>query len=224
MVVACDSFVYSEWMSLGDSKVAYDNIAARVPGGETQVIDELMQIIVKHDVVTIFGVSLLHRHFDMTPEEILVERFEGLSAITAPKKAAEVRGRLSPHTWKLRCDEFGVVRMQALEHIESDAETPDFSEVVENLPRFSAFIVEFYGKVAELNLLDTIGLNIIHRDRVRTEAKMLLKERTNDERMSVMRPVGDNERPGTIPTSWTFDTDKASPVADCCCNHHWNCK
>jgi len=54
--------------------------------GVTSKLDQLGQIFVKHDTFRLFGLIIIHRHFDMTNKEILVDSLaeDKLSSIAMP--------------------------------------------------------------------------------------------------------------------------------------------
>jgi hypothetical protein len=41
--------------------------------GDSELMDELRQVLMKHDALDRFGVFLLHNHFDMSDDEFLME-------------------------------------------------------------------------------------------------------------------------------------------------------
>jgi len=69
-----------------------------VRGGSNLVVEKLGPIFRKHGVDTKFGLAILHRHFDLAPNERLVE----VNDVTTPwdvNEAATVEGSITPTSW-----------------------------------------------------------------------------------------------------------------------------
>jgi hypothetical protein len=74
--------------------------------------EEIRQVLVKHGALNRFGISLLHQHFPMSDDEVLVERIdvENRVLITRPEKrsasdlATETSWSLGPTRAARRCE------------------------------------------------------------------------------------------------------------------------
>jgi hypothetical protein len=70
---------------------------------DRQVLDEVRAVLARHGALQRFGVTLLHSHFDLEPDEVLVEKVE-LSSRTItiqPLHADDLEGTLQGTTFRL---------------------------------------------------------------------------------------------------------------------------
>lgn len=90
-----------QWSSLP----AIDEVEAI---GETdrKVLEEIREVLARHDQMDRFGVCLLHKHFDLTENEIAVEYTDiekrTSTIIVEPKDAST--GRVIQTNWRFRKD------------------------------------------------------------------------------------------------------------------------
>ena len=88
------------WSGLG-------NIDDVEPMGEADraVMDEVRQVLAKHGALERFGLTLLHSHFDLAADEILVETVDVerrmLTVRPVPQQKAVDAGDLVPTSWRL---------------------------------------------------------------------------------------------------------------------------
>lgn len=90
-----------------------------------------------------------------------------------------------------------------------------------------AFLAELNAAVKAAGLENMLGLGMRHRDSIRSADMCVLKEKTFGEgsaAYSILKAVKSGERPGTIPTHWSYDAARRVPIADCCCRASWQCR
>jgi transcriptional regulator with XRE-family HTH domain len=89
------------------------NEAVEPVGGRDQVcFDEVRGVLERHGALGRFGITLLHQHFDIAPDEVLVETVdvENRVLVTRPQKASTVASsietswRLDDPTGRQRCE------------------------------------------------------------------------------------------------------------------------
>ncbi len=91
-----------EWSTL-------DHVDEVVPVNEKDdvVLEELRDVLVKHGYCERFGITLLHRHFDLGKDEVNVETTdeESRMSITCPKKLADLEESQAIQTqWRFKYD------------------------------------------------------------------------------------------------------------------------
>ena len=80
-----------------------DEVAA-LSDADRPCLAEIRDVLIKHDALRRFGVSLLHEHFEVADDEILVETIdvETRTLTSRPEKIAELGGYHSVETsWRL---------------------------------------------------------------------------------------------------------------------------
>jgi hypothetical protein len=221
-IIALPSFSQTFSYETYNALVEPHDASVSVTPRETLIFERLGAIFVKFRVQNLFGVALLHRHHDLdiAASEVLVERFLDGTSVTEPKAFSD---GLVPHTWKLFVASDGAVELQPLEFIAVGEETPDFHEQAQQLGQNLDFLREVFETLQELNVADVLGINLIHRDSLRTADKWYLKEKSSSkDKQSIVRPIGPDEKKGSVITSWRF-TDDAACIQDCCCRGSWQC-
>lgn len=76
-------------------------------------LTEIRAVLVKHDVLRRFGITLLHEHFEVADDEILVETIdvETRTLTSRPEKIAELGDYNSVETsWRLDDDPIAMAR------------------------------------------------------------------------------------------------------------------
>jgi len=66
-------------------------------------IEDLRQVLIKHGAIDRFGITLLHKHFDIECDEILMESTDEArkEQIIRPQKKADLTGCLAQTAWRL---------------------------------------------------------------------------------------------------------------------------
>jgi hypothetical protein len=210
------------WESLPDPIDQF----AKIENRTFEIVGALRGVFYHHNMQNIAGGALLHRHFDMKKDEVLVERFRNGNSYTSPKNVLQV-SKLVPHLWKLAKSEKGEVQLLAIEYIEPDAETPDFEYQCKELTQNKEFIESLYNTLEVLGILDVVGLQLVHRESLRVDGKQLLERTDLKNRTSIVTatfPVEITEK--VIPTFFPFhkmdDKTMAEIKADGCGNHGWD--
>lgn len=71
---------------------------------DATVLREIRDVLARHGALQRFGVTLLHSHFDLDEDEVLVERVNPTmrTLSTSPERVSDdERGRLVPTSWRL---------------------------------------------------------------------------------------------------------------------------
>ncbi|PZV18575.1 MAG: glycerol-3-phosphate ABC transporter substrate-binding protein [Leptolyngbya sp.] len=190
------------------------------------LLPELGDVIRRHGLNQQIGISLLHKHFDLTHEERLVEEFADNHAYIKP--STDCNDSL-PYMWKLEQDEQSGERLWVpLEFVDSmatAATTVEQATVVANNP---LFLKELAEKLSDLNVADLFGFSVLHRDEIHVAAGNILVESTDEDARVLTFSALPREKvdPTTLTqTLWKFPTNGGVEcVSDCDhCTHCTHC-
>ncbi|WP_214367836.1 hypothetical protein [Pseudonocardia sp. H11422] len=182
-------------------------IAKRHLDDDRDYVAELGDVICRHGLHDVVGVTLLHKHFEISDDELVVREFVDNVSYMKPWNIEELP-RLLPYLWKAevtggRADYF------PLEFCEYPAQIR--SEVEQDLQRLrdsSAFLAAFAAKLDELGLGEVFGLvHLRSRDGLVLAAGETLLETTDEERrILTLRPAqaSDVEGLDTTQTLWIY--------------------
>ncbi|PNP83729.1 hypothetical protein FNYG_02946 [Fusarium nygamai] len=112
----------------------------------------IRDVFMKHGVDKVFGVGLLHRHYDVAPNEKIVELGPVSSPWVVGDDEAITGGSVLPHTWRvfdgeLKPTEFKFVPQREL----SNVDRPVFP---------AAFVKELIGVLQETGLDEVLGVSL----------------------------------------------------------------
>lgn len=187
---------------------------------------ELGAIIRRHGLQKQVGICLLHKHFDLSDNERLVEEFEGNNAYIKP--TADYSDAI-PYMWKVeRNPTSGELVWFPLEFVrvtEAMSAAIQRSEAVVNN---SGFLNEIADKLSELGTINMFGISILHRDTIKVAEGEILVESTDDEaRVLTFSSVPRQDiDPATLTqTLWQFPNTEGFEVGALCshCTHCTHC-
>jgi hypothetical protein len=77
--------------------------AGQLTDADGVCLDEIREVLRRHNAMSRFGVCLLHQHFDLTPDEVLVESCdeETRTLTTKPVLRSSVEGKSLETSWRL---------------------------------------------------------------------------------------------------------------------------
>lgn len=143
---------FSEYNPLAFHSISslYDaNLNFQAKHGLTTVETDLKSIIFKHGVQALFGVGLVHRHFDLEKGTILVEK----DMVTAPWRAEtslkKHGGKIMPTSWLLWGGQIYPYEFQFLPY--SKVPPPQLMD-------YALFVKEFFDVVKQRGLEQWVGL------------------------------------------------------------------
>ncbi|MER3434672.1 MAG: hypothetical protein C4288_14920 [Leptolyngbya sp. ERB_1_1] len=124
-------------------------------------LHQLGTVICRHNLQQKVGLALLHKHFDLVPNERLVEQTAhhtiSITPVCNPDDAT-----IAPYLWKMATDSVGEHSWFPLEFQDTLEATPDSLNTAETLEANQAFLQEMAVKLQELNLEDVFGISILH--------------------------------------------------------------
>jgi hypothetical protein len=196
---------------------SYQRLALRkaIPFIETTI----RQVFVEHHVEGIFGVRLLHRHFDLSKTERMVQ----YGAVATPWtddviSNAEKCGIVQPSNWIFR-DSVAYPYEFIYRPVTTDAERLDTSQ-------YSDFLIAYYEALKENQLLDILGLAL--KDESDQSPKFMVEICLEQERAAVNFPAhsgtkvidgplpdGAEDMDITVPAAWFFYLPDPTKIDGC---------
>lgn len=74
---------------------------------DQRVLQDVREVLKRHGALERFGVTLLHSHFDLGPDELLVETVDhdNRTLTVRPRSSEDVAGELVPTSWRLDAED-----------------------------------------------------------------------------------------------------------------------
>src|SRR5262245_36910574 len=129
-------------------------------------LTELGATICAHQLHELIGVSLLHRHFDLQPNERLVREWRGSSFCTEPQ-TWDRREHLTPYLWKLEADCSTRWKWYPLEFVSESGAGRHVDAQGRLLMRHRQFLSAFSRSLVEMSATDTFGIAILFEQMLR---------------------------------------------------------
>jgi hypothetical protein len=168
---------------------------------------ELGDLICLHGLHDRVGVSLLHKHFEIADNELVVREFAGNVSYIKPWTVDQLSSPV-PYLWKAEISDrramyYPLEFCDYPDHLKAEARHD--LEVLNGSP---AFLTAFANKLADLGLSEIFGLaSLRSRDGLTLEQGETLLETTDEERrILTLRPAqaSEVERLGTTQTLWIY--------------------
>jgi len=197
-----------------------DDASRRRLKEEETKLPHLGNVILRHNLDQQVGVYLLHRHFELSHDERLVERFIGNRSFAVPLNVDEAV-RAVPYTWKAvkNFDSEGW-NFYPLEFVECP-ESIFFEKVTQN----EAFFADMANELSEMGVTDVFGVSILHRSAIKlAEGEILLETSNKQERRLNFSAVSKNKIESTQ-TLWAFKPSEDGACGQHECGNHccWCC-
>lgn len=189
---------------------------------------ELGDVICAYNLHQDVGVSLLHKHFDLEPQERLVEDFVDNQFLIQPRIEADCSD-VTAYLWKVEAaQQSGTWNWNyfPLEFARVNHETHNIKEAAESVTSNHEFLAEMATKLSELGLADIFGIAIIHRGLIKLAEGEIIVETTDDasRTLTCSATVQASIDPDKLTqTLWTFEPNKPVKGATACYIHN-NCR
>ena len=195
-------------------------------------ITQLGDIICNYDMEQYLAVNLLHKHFEITNDELVVREFVGDTAYMKPGKIEEYN-TVVPYLWKLADGRKGK-GFYPLEFIAiTDSNWMNQSHsIIETINQKEDFLDSLAAKLEELGLVELFGIAALFSRKpfVLDEKTSLLETTDEANRVLTLKPAPKSEikSTDTTQTLWIFTPppDKQlSPESQCvghCISHCHN--
>lgn len=161
---------------------------------------QLNDVFVKHNMFDLYQLSLLHRHHPLQQGELLVEHVSSTVSVTQAEAPCADHEILS-HVWKVEGDH--LIPMEFLDiTTASGLDKDQFRTARARLLVNQDFITELGAVLRATKTQDVLGIQVVHRDGLRTEERPFLSECSDTTlRQSVVTPV--EELPcRDVPVAW----------------------
>jgi hypothetical protein len=86
----------------------FDVVRPKVPQIEA-ASQEISSIFLKHQMEGFAGMAMMHKHFELSDTEMLVEETRGCHSVIRPVTLGTDRTNLLPYMFKLKCEDHGFV-------------------------------------------------------------------------------------------------------------------
>jgi hypothetical protein len=190
-------------------------------------LPKLGQIIRKHNLENSIGVCLLHKHFNLFSDEILVRTFENNAFDISPKAISATRAM--PYMWAFsKSVSFEETSLYPVEFLQVDASTEKFEEKVNLLYRHDSFREEFLKELDELNLREVFGLSLIPHElfNLGTDETLLENDTPGERNLKIkVAAIATIKSSKTTQTLWKFNNVKGESGMQClshCSGHCGN--
>lgn len=193
-----------------------------------QVLPTLGKIIRAHGLEESVGISLLHKHFEITPDERLVKTCYTRGSSMEPREA---RADFVPYSWKAGRDkESGRLCFFPTEFLADEKRNRASLQLAGRLQASKDFLSDIGTKLCELDMEDIFGVASLPGSDIEVGSGQILLEETDEvNRAITVTLVSDKVlAPGVEETLWTFGrpSNEVEAALDCaghcfgCCNSH----
>lgn len=187
-----------------------------------QHIEKLGEVIRTFGFERHLGVCLLHKHFDLASDEVLVERIESKSSIIKPGPLSMKRDAL-PYMWCLANFDDNTKRWVPLEFAVRQSVEQEHLEFVAGLSSADEFFQALTDILVTFGIQNVFGISLHHRSRIdfdRSE-QLLLETDSHSERYMLIEPVRRVRatQPDWTQTLWRFPKH-GNAVAEAECSDH----
>ncbi|KAI0398871.1 hypothetical protein F4802DRAFT_613296 [Xylaria palmicola] len=183
-----DPKTYRSLTSLGEALDRFDQ-----GPGQTVLNEEIRALFERTEgAADLFGIGLLHSHFDMDDDEILVEHGSTSTPWKVPQDPTNfMAGHIVPRSW---CFESGsdITRLRAYEFA-FQSHNGDEDNVVVGLEAHQDFIQDLYRILEKNDLTSTLGLMAISPDYLPRHGREVVKCERTFGRANVVFNIGPND-------------------------------
>ena len=187
---------------------------------------ELGDVICAYNLHQDVGVSLLHKHFNLDPQERLVEDFVDNQFLIQPQIEADCPD-VAAYLWKVEATQkSGTWNYFPLEFSRVNHDTRQIKDAAESVTSNHKFLAEMATKLSELGLADIFGIAIIHRDLIKLAEGEIIVETTDDAARTLTCSAtvqASIDLDKLTQTLWTFEPNEPVKGATACYIHN-NCR
>lgn len=191
------------------------------------------KVITGHELEDTVGISLLHKHFEISPDERLLKTCSARGASSEPSKS---QADFVPYSWKaLRDKKTGQIQFFPTEFLADEESNKASLRLAKRLRDNEPFLSDIGAKLCELSMEDVFGITALPGSDIEVgPAQILLEETDEVNRTLTVAVVSENKvhTLGVDETLWTFSrlnrgrSDDAITALDCsghcfgCCVSH----
>ncbi|GAA0445282.1 hypothetical protein PD280_08125 [Virgibacillus salarius] len=174
--------------------------------GAEEYLLKLGEVVHRHGLTDVVGITMAHRHFRVRDGEQLVEEVRDNSSVIKPLSNLN-NDEVIPFTWKLSKNKNGNLLWYPLEFVKVNTLTEESINNELTLRNSYDFLNEFSSTLIELGLEDIFGLCIVHREFQLSPNEMLVESLEEESRTLSFNitPRQNLTHTVLIPTFWRFD-------------------
>jgi hypothetical protein len=184
-------------------------------------LEELGSVICRYDLQDHIGISLLHKHFYISPDEQLVKEFVGEEAYIRPRELQKDE-HVVPYLWKVERES---ATYHPLEFIDTTNRAVRGRKDALMLANAEDFLAEMVDTLCGLGLEDVFGVSTLHGvgEIPLSDDEMLLETTDHEQRvltLAVTSRVG-VDLSDITETTWQFTAiTEAEDLARCKADNH----
>ena len=185
-------------------------------------LQPLGDVILEHHLENKVGVSLLHKHFNLREDEVLIRNFKDDTFEIRPESS--VAHRALPYMWafsRLRTGDD--LSLYPVEFIGKNERTIEYRVIADSILENGAFLDEFSTRLVELGADDTFGLSLVPHGLFQIPAKHTLFETDdipNRRLIITVEPVNEIRRTETTRTLFLFSREGVPSMEGIVCIVH----
>ncbi|MDW8265690.1 MAG: hypothetical protein RMJ52_10180 [Gemmataceae bacterium] len=167
-------------------------------------LNEIGSTICRHKLQNVVRIVLLHDHFDISPDERVIKRWEGDKAFIRPS-ADPIETDVTPYLWQVaQHPGTGDLAFMPLEFVQSLGRADGATVLTAQLANATDFLQDIATQLSKLGLSDVFGIATDH-DSPSDPGLTLLETTDHASRTLTLRPVPASELPADVTeTSWKF--------------------
>ena len=182
-------------------------------------------VICKHGLHDVFGVGLVHKHFDLNPEEYLVRNYT-TTRFSVSLGSISSSDKLIPYMWRFDDQEYPA-KLIPLEFVQMTPRALALNNAHRaHYERRGTFFDEFYDLVKQHNAFATVALvDLFQRDLFDMRKNESLYESTFERSRYITLEVGasngfhQESHQKSVRTGWWFTPSQADLVNVLCMSH-----
>ena len=178
-------------------------------------LQSLGEVICEHGLEKVVGVTLVHRHYDVAPNERVVWNISDLEWTATPQCIADTL--ISPVTWKIEAAQ-PCASYAPLEFCPNNNQYLREIRAAEQVMAENSFLSRFMETALRLEVYDIFGLGVLSvRDELSVPGMIMYEESSKSKRTMTVRLVQkstNNDIYGGI-TLWNFGTSSIDGVKSC---------
>ncbi len=187
------------------------------------LLPQIGAVICKHGLQDVIGVTLLHKHFNIFPGEVLIEKVNDNTIQVSPNRV-DHETALVPYIWAFSENDLtGERRWFPLEFTYKTNITA--AGMADRICQQSQFLKDMADKLDEIGLAGVFGITTLHRDLVKANGKDdITLETTDDEARILTIAVKSRDSvnlTGATQTLWRFKENfEIDRYCGHCCHHY----
>ncbi len=181
---------------------------------DVKVIAQLGKVLIAHNMHQRFGISLIHKHYDLKENEIVLETTSEQNAKEFSMSVASFDNQsdVLPSMWRFVA---GNTKIEATQWMKcSDKMREQYSLMDEDL----LVLLALRTSMMELGCMDRFGVSLLHRVLPLANSEFLMEGTDVDNRSQIMEllPMAELDEGQSIETLWSMSGDNTMHMSMGC--------